>query len=88
MYAENMRMRHDSISSGQRKPVNLSIDTGVISAAREAGLNLSRLCEEALRAESRKVLERRWQEENAAAIDAWNDWLEENGLPLSDLDPL
>lgn len=25
---------------------------------------------------------RKWQEENAEAIKAWNDWVDENGLPL------
>ena len=25
---------------------------------------------------------RKWREENAEAISAWNAWVEENGLPL------
>ena len=42
-------MKHDSIRSGQRKPVNLSLDTGVVEAARALGINLSQTCETALR---------------------------------------
>jgi antitoxin CcdA len=76
-------MKHDSIGSGKRKPVNLSLDTGVVEAARGVGLNLSQVCEAALRQASKKELERRWQEENREAIEAWNVWIEENGLPLA-----
>lgn len=35
--------------------------------------------EEAVRAEKA----RRWQEENRAAMDAWNEWTDRNGLPLA-----
>lgn len=78
-----MRMRPDSISSGKRKPVNLSLDTGVVEAAREAGINLSQTCEAALRDAVRAERERRWQEENREAIEGWNAWTEKNGLPLA-----
>lgn len=77
-----MRMKHDSISSGKRKAVNLSLDTGVVEAAREAGLNLSQVCEAALRDASKAERDRRWQEENRGWIEAHNKWVEQNGLPL------
>jgi antitoxin CcdA len=78
-----MRMRQDSIASGKRKPVNLSLDTGVVEAAREVGINLSQACEAALRAAAKAERERRWQEENKDAIAASNAWVEEHGLPLA-----
>lgn len=78
-----MRMKQDSISSGKRKPVNLSLDTGVVEAAREAGINLSQTCEAALRVAAKAERERQWQEENKHAIEAWNAWVEEHGLPLA-----
>ena len=74
-------MRTDPIDSGKRKPVNLSLDTGVVEAARSLGINLSQACE-ALREATRKERDRQWQDENREAIQAWNAWLEENGLPL------
>jgi antitoxin CcdA len=77
-----MRMRIDKLSSGKRKAVNLSLDTGVVEAAREAGLNLSQVCEAALATASKAERERRWKEENRAYFDYWNAWVEENGLPL------
>lgn len=78
-----MRMRQDSIASGKRKPVNLSLDTGVVEAARAAGINLSQTCEAALRAAAKAERERLWQEENKDSIKAWNVWVEEHGLPLA-----
>jgi antitoxin CcdA len=76
-------MRQDSIASGKRKPVNLSLDTGVVEAAREAGINLSQTCEAALRTAAKAERERRWKEENHDAIEAWNAWVEDHGLPLA-----
>lgn len=78
-----MRMKQDSILSGKRKPVNLSLDTGVVEAARAVGINLSQTCEAALRTAARAERERQWQEENKDAIEAWNAWIEEHGLPLA-----
>lgn len=78
-----MRMRRDSIGSGKRKPVNLSLDTGVVEAAREAGINLSQTCEAALRTAAKAEHERRWREENRAWAESVNEWVEKNGLPLA-----
>ncbi|WP_333573527.1 type II toxin-antitoxin system CcdA family antitoxin [Sphingomonas sp.] len=75
-------MKHDPIASGKRKAVNLSIDTGVVAAAREVGLNLSQVCEAAIRQATKAEQDRRWQEENRAWAEACNKWVEENGLPL------
>jgi len=76
-------MKLDPIASGKRKPVNLSLDTGVVEAARAAGINLSQTCEAALRAAAKAEHERQWKEENKAWIEAHNEWVEKNGLPLA-----
>lgn len=75
-------MRIDKISSGTRKAVNLTLDTDVVEAARENGLNLSQVCEAALRQAAKKAAEERWKEENREAMEANNRWIEEHGLPL------
>lgn len=80
-----MRMRHDPIASGKRKPVNLSIDTGIVAAARAAGINLSQISEAALRVAAQAERDRLWKEDNRDWIEAHNRWIEENGIPLSDL---
>ena len=78
-------MKHDPIATGKRKPVNLSLDTGYVQVARELGLNLSQISEAALKAATKQERERRWKEENREAIEAWNQWYEENGDPLAHL---
>ena len=75
-------MKLDPISSGKRKAVNLSLDTGVVETARKAGLNLSQICEAALREAGRKEAARQWREENKEWAESVNRWVEENGLPL------
>lgn len=75
-------MRHDPINSGRRKGVNLSLDTGVVAAAREMGINLSQACEAALRDATKRQQEQKWQEENRDWIEAHNRWVQNNELPL------
>ena len=77
-----MRMKHDHISAGKRKSVNLSLDTGVVEAARGAGVNLSRISEAALRREVQRIRDAQWQDDNREWIEANNRWVETNGLPL------
>ncbi|WP_339345865.1 type II toxin-antitoxin system CcdA family antitoxin [uncultured Sphingomonas sp.] len=77
-------MRHENLQTGKpkRQSVNLSLDTGIVAAAREAGLNLSQISEDAIRRATKAEQERRWQEQNRPAIDAWSRWYEQNGHPL------
>ena len=75
-------MKHDPFLSGKRRPVNLSIDTGILDAARDAGINLSQVSERAIREATREEHGRRWQEENREALESWNRYLEKHGLPL------
>lgn len=63
-----------------KKAVNLSIDADLLAQAREARLNLSSLFEEALSKRIRAEEERRWREENKAAIEAANRFTEEHGI--------
>lgn len=76
-------MKHDPIGSGKRKPVNLSLDTGIVAAAREAGLNLSQVSEAGLAAAVGKARRERWVQENRAALESSNAWVEKNGLPFA-----
>lgn len=75
-------MKYDPIVTGKRKPVNLSLDTGIVAAAKDAGLNLSQISEAALRKATSAERNRRWQEDHREWIEAHNAWVEQNGLPL------
>ncbi|MCG6114679.1 MAG: type II toxin-antitoxin system CcdA family antitoxin [Mesorhizobium sp.] len=73
-------MRHESPPS--RKAANLSIDTDLLSEAKALSVNISRAAESGIADAVRAEKERLWKLENRSAIDAWNTYVEENGLPL------
>lgn len=75
-------MKHDPITTGKRKAVNITMDTGIVATARSLGLNLSQISEDAIRNATKEVEERRWKAENRTAIEGWNRWYEKNGNPL------
>ncbi|MBS0502783.1 MAG: type II toxin-antitoxin system CcdA family antitoxin [Proteobacteria bacterium] len=75
-------MRHDRVSS-PRRATNVSLPADLVEQARELGISVSRACETGLADEVRKVREQQWIEENWEAIQGWNAWVEEHGLPLA-----
>ena len=66
-----------------RKAANLSIDADLLAAAKALSVNISRAAEHGIAEAVRKEQERLWREENRAALESWNAWVEENGLPLA-----
>ena len=64
----------------ERPTVDLTIRvTRMLSdLAGDVGLDIQAFCEAALREE----VTRRWKEQNRDRVEAWNAWIEENGLPL------
>jgi len=67
-----------------RSSTSMSLDRSVLDEARALGINLSRAAEQGLVAAIRAERARRWRAENAAAIDAYNGFVEAGGIPLSD----
>ena len=65
-----------------RARVNLTDEDEIIREARDYDLNLSRIAEDALRHAVKLERNRRWVEENRAALDAYAREVEEHGLPL------
>ncbi len=66
--------------SAVKKSANLSIRADLLEEARTYKINLSQTLEAALQVELKKEKERRWLEENRAAIDAYNREIAEHGL--------
>lgn len=66
-----------------RRATNVSLDTKLVEAAKEYGINVSRACEQGLAAHVSDERNRRWQEENREAIDCYNAYIAEHGLPLA-----
>ncbi len=66
-----------------RVKVNLTLDADVAETARSLGLNMSRLAEAAILEAAKVERNRRWREENSAAISAYADEVAKEGLPLA-----
>lgn len=75
----NPRTRH----SGKRA-TNLSLSADVLDAARSLHINVSQVCDSHLRKVVRREQERRWREEYADLITAYNSTVEAEGLPLDE----
>lgn len=67
-----------------RRPTNVSLPDDLVAEARTLGINLSRACERGVEAAVKAERDRRWKLENAAAVDSYNQWIAEHGLPLDE----
>lgn len=66
-----------------KKPTNLSLNTEVLAMARELGMNVSRTVDALLAEEVKRQYWARWNAQNSAAIDQYNERIEREGLPLA-----
>jgi len=68
--------------------LRLALDATLISEAEQLGIDVRQSLEADLR---RRIGAARrnevWRAENKAAMEAWNLWVDENGLPLADKRP-
>jgi len=67
-------------STALKKPTNVSINSELLADAREFGLNLSAELEERLTETVRKRRAEQWLRDNREAIQAYNKFVEENGI--------
>ncbi|MBS0438192.1 MAG: type II toxin-antitoxin system CcdA family antitoxin [Proteobacteria bacterium] len=67
-------------SAALKKPTNVSINSELLADARELGLNLSAELEERLTETVRQRRAEQWKRDNRAAIEAYNKFVEENGV--------
>lgn len=66
-----------------RRATSMTLDAALLDEARALGVNVSRAAEEGILAQVRSERARRWKEENAEFIRDYNDWIAQNGVPLS-----
>ena len=62
------------------KPTNLSINNDLLSKARELNINLSATLEEALTEQLKLKQRELWRKQNAKAIQAYNRFVEKQGV--------
>jgi antitoxin CcdA len=63
-----------------KKATNLSINSNLLSKARDLGINLSATLEHALETEIRQSARKEWLKNNKTALDNCNALTSENGL--------
>ena len=71
-------------TAATRRSTSLTLDRRLLDEARELGVNVSRAAEEGLSRAVRAARGRRWQEENAAAMEDYNSFIDTHGVPLSE----
>jgi antitoxin CcdA len=68
-----------------RRATNVSLSRERLAEARELGINVSQACERGLAATIAEARAARWREENGAALDSYNRFVDAHGLPLEKL---
>lgn len=72
-----------NFENSPKKATNLSLNTGLLEAARELGLNLSQTVNTLLADEVKRRYWAKWNEDNKEAISAYNDRIAQHGLTLA-----
>jgi len=67
------------------RATNLSLSASLVDEAKELGVNISLAAASGLEHAVARRRAERWVEENAPALDSYNDYVERNGLPLEKL---
>lgn len=81
MPATRSTQRARASSSGKRA-TNLSLSSDVLEAARQLDINISQVCDSYLRELVSREQARKWREDHADFIAAYNATVEAEGLPL------
>jgi antitoxin CcdA len=76
--------REDVRPALQRKATNVTLPEALLKEARELGINLSQACERGLAASVAEARAQRWLKDNREALNAWNEYVEQHGLPLAE----
>lgn len=73
-------MQHIYDLNAPKKATNLTINSDLLAKARSLNINLSATLESALEAQVKLAERELWLKENKNAIEAINEFTEENGL--------
>jgi antitoxin CcdA len=71
------------VRTSGRRPANVTLNSAMLDEAKALGINISQACEKGLSAELNAARKAKWLEENQEAMAEWNDWVDQNGLPLA-----
>lgn len=68
---------------GPKRPTNVSLPIKLVDEAKRLGINVSEACRTGLAAEVKSAREAAWKAENREAIESFNAYVREHGLPLA-----
>jgi Post-segregation antitoxin (ccd killing mechanism protein) encoded by the F plasmid len=77
-------IRRTTPSLPGKRATNLSLSSDVLDAAKRLDINISQVCDNHLREVVRREQERKWREEHADFITAYNATVDAEGLPLDE----
>lgn len=76
--------RRTTLNLPGKRATNLSLSSDLLDAAKQLGINISQVCDNHLREVVRREQERKWLEEHADFITAYNAIVNTEGLPLDE----
>jgi len=72
------------MSTAARQSTSLSLNRALLDEARALGINLSRAAEEGVAQSIRATRAQKWRQENAGAMEDYNRFIENGGIPLAE----
>ena len=79
-----MHMNKPSRFNAPKRATNVSLPGDMVDEAKRLGINVSQACESGLQEQVRKALGEEWKRDNRQAIESWNKWVAENGMPYDE----
>ena len=76
-------MRMNARTKVRTKATNISLNASLVEEAKALGVNISLASARGLEQAVKEARGKRWLEENIEALDAYNAYVEEHGLPLA-----
>ncbi|WP_420340703.1 type II toxin-antitoxin system CcdA family antitoxin [Roseibium sp.] len=73
------------MGTSARRSTSLRLNAETLDQAKELGINVTAVAEDALEKAVSAMKRKIWLEENADAFDAQRKWHEQNGHPLADI---
>ncbi|MFL5288257.1 MAG: type II toxin-antitoxin system CcdA family antitoxin [Rhodopila sp.] len=80
-----MNRRASETHEGPKRATNLSLSESLVWEARELSVNLSQAAEDGIARAVAAARRAAWVERNRPAMESWNEYVRQNGLPLEDL---
>ena len=70
--------------AASKRATNVSLRADLIDEAKAFGINVSEACAQGLAEQVARSRREAWLDENLSALEAWNQWVRENGMPYDE----